>query len=304
MLPPPLSEEASGLGKTASRIQYLVLSGGGLKGVFTEYGVLRRTCTEGLWRLQDIKAVFGTSAGSLVVLMIVLLRSEWLDWAIMDDFLIKRPWERVFARDKMLNMSEALLRGGVMDKTVMEAAFAPLFHAAGLDTNVTLLDLYKWSGVSMHVFCVEMNELIAVDMSHTTHPKLRVVDALWRSCSIPMLFAPDVDSHQRVFLDGSIMAHYPLGPCLAQPGCCPTTVLGVKSLPDQTAVARPGATDMVSLVSSLVYNVFLVLNRRFAEPVIAHELLLNSNHATLAENYATIYSEERRRQLVFSTHFS
>jgi predicted acylesterase/phospholipase RssA len=276
-----------------NQIQYLVLSGGGLKGVFTTYGLLRKKHFESLWNIQKIKRIYSTSSGSLVGFLMIMVK--FLDWKLIDDYMVLRPWQRLVSRDKFLGFADVIQKGGFMIKKTMLDAISPLLCAADLDPNLTLSELYNWSKIEFHAFCVEMNNFHSVDMSYKTHPDLKVVDAIWRSCSVPFIFVPDREK-QNIFCDGSLLMHYALTTCIEQTNCSTDSILGVKIIP----VPDSKITDIVSLLSTLIQRVFIVLNNRFETVALEHEFLIKCNHVSFEENYGLIFSEELRRQLIYT----
>ena len=63
-----------------NKIEHIVLSGGGIV-LFPFYGYLRNSAKKGMWEIQNIKSLYGTSAGSLLG-TIILLNMYW-------EFIIK-----------------------------------------------------------------------------------------------------------------------------------------------------------------------------------------------------------------------
>jgi len=82
----------------ASKIKHLVIASGGPSGV-TMYGALRLLNQEGVWNIADIKSMYGSSVGSFISILLALN----YDWKTMDDFLLKRPWSKIY-----LNSSSVL----------------------------------------------------------------------------------------------------------------------------------------------------------------------------------------------------
>ena len=72
-------------------IKHLVISGGG-PNILTLYGALKNLNQNDYWTIENIKSIYGTSAGSLIGLFIILN----LEWEELDNYLIKRPWNTVF----------------------------------------------------------------------------------------------------------------------------------------------------------------------------------------------------------------
>ena len=52
-------------------IKHIVLSGGG-QSIFTFYGVIKESNERGLWNISNIESIYGTSAGAILSLFIVL----------------------------------------------------------------------------------------------------------------------------------------------------------------------------------------------------------------------------------------
>ena len=75
-------------------IKHLVISGGGTYGVLA-YGALRETNNAGFWNREEIRSIHTVSAGGILAIMLLL----GYDWETMDNYLFKRPWNKVFHYD-------------------------------------------------------------------------------------------------------------------------------------------------------------------------------------------------------------
>ena len=76
---------------TTPIIKHIVCSGGGVAG-FTFYGILKEANKQGIWDIENIETMYGTSVGSIVN-TILSLKYDWKD---IDDYLMKRPWDMVY----------------------------------------------------------------------------------------------------------------------------------------------------------------------------------------------------------------
>ena len=72
-------------------IKHIVISSGGPAGHMM-YSILRTLNLTGFWNIKNIKTIYGSSIGSFVAIIIALQ----YEWEVMDDYLIKRPWEKIF----------------------------------------------------------------------------------------------------------------------------------------------------------------------------------------------------------------
>ena len=72
-------------------IKSIVVSGGG-HSILTFYGILKESNKKNFWKLDQIESLYGTSAGSMLAIILALN----IDWEVLDNYLINRPWHSVF----------------------------------------------------------------------------------------------------------------------------------------------------------------------------------------------------------------
>ena len=197
-------------------IRHLVLSGGAAGGLYI-YGALKTAHEKGLWKHENIKTIWGTSAGSMLAVCLALK----YEWSVLDDYLIKRPWSTVFKMDIMRLWNEK----GIMGKEVVEDVMTPLLAGKGLNQNLTMEEFHLETGIEIHLFLTELDclksEFCSVDVSHKTHPTWRLIDAIYASCCIPFAFIPyeiseftETIEKRRIFLDGGIVTSFPFSNCI------------------------------------------------------------------------------------------
>jgi len=165
-------------------IEHIVISGGGFT-FFCFYGALKECHVQKLWDFSHIKTIYGTSAGSLLAVIIALQ----YDWEILDNFIIHRPWHNVFKTD-IYCILNSIQEKGMYDRKVLEKVLMPLFLGKDLSGDITLLDLYNYSGIEIHMYTIEFETFDVIDISHKTHPDWQVIDAVYASCALPFLFKP------------------------------------------------------------------------------------------------------------------
>jgi len=188
-------------------IKHIVCSGGGITGL-TFYGILKTTHQNKVWELKNIKSFYGTSAGSIMAVMVALD----YEWNILDDYIIRRPWQNVF-KINLAAVFDIVNCKGVFSKKIFEDIFSPLFACKDIPMTVTMKEFYELTKIDIHIFTAELNAFKCVDISHTTHPDWKILDAIHASCSIPFLFAPLFDG-EKCYADGGILLDYPLDICL------------------------------------------------------------------------------------------
>lgn len=195
-------------------IQHLVISGGGIN-AFINFAILRASHEDGYWNIENIKSIYGTSSGGLVAIMICLK----YDWLTLENFLVKRPWHHVFPVNWQIIMTAFTQRGFFEYKHILEA-FLPLFKGKDISPDITLQEFYEWTGgIDLHFFSTEVNEGLPkdVDISHSTHPEWKVLEALYCSMCLPILFQPFLKD-SKCFLDGGSFLNYPVMPCILTKG--------------------------------------------------------------------------------------
>ena len=73
-------------------IKHLVISGGG-PSMIQSLGAIQTLCELDYIHLKDIESIYGTSAGAIIGLILCLK----YDFETLYDFIIKRPWHKIFS---------------------------------------------------------------------------------------------------------------------------------------------------------------------------------------------------------------
>lgn len=188
-------------------IKHLVICGGGPLG-FSFLGAIEKLNEEKFFELHDIESIYGTSIGSIIGAFICLK----YDWETLVKYVIERPWHdaiKVTAKQ----IFDSYYNKGLFNKKVAEIIFKPLLEAKELSINVTLKEFYEYCKIDLHIFTFEMNKFETVELSHTTHPTLGLLEALTMSSSLPGIFMPIIQD-DKCYLDGGVMCNFPLNECI------------------------------------------------------------------------------------------
>lgn len=202
-------------------IKHIVICGGGPTGL-SSYGAAKHLAQQGFWTYDTLETIYGTSIGALIGAMLCLKH----EWSTLDDYIIKRPWERVIVES--LEMLELFSCKGMTKPKLLDDIMQPLLESKDLTLGVTLREFYEHSRISLNIFTVELNAFRKVQLSHATHPDLPLMDAIKMSSCVPMLFQPIVRD-DCCYIDGGIMVNYPLRECLEDTQCQPHEVLGLRN---------------------------------------------------------------------------
>ena len=299
-------------------IRHLVISGGGVFG-FSCFGAIREYCRLGLLEINNIDSIYATSVGTMIGVFIALK----YDMGEVEEYLVKRPWNRVFPFTLPTILS-AVERRGIFDQSALKEIFLPFFLARDLSIDITLREFYEITRVDFHCFSTEISELKSVDLSHKTHPEWKLMDAVYCSSCLPILFAPffhvTADGKNECYVDGGLLENYPLQDCLdaiseakkekteetgaeqsEETGAEKTeetapSVLGIckKNNRDPVTPLDPGSS---TLLDYILYLLNKIIYRDFKPPTqIDNEITIELPHTNIYDVYlAATFPEERRR---------
>ena len=194
-------------------IKHIILTGGGPALGLLEYGILKQLSIKNILKYENIKSLYCTSIGSIIGLIYILN----YDWEWIDDFLIKRPWEKLinFDTNEYLNIFN---NKGLLDEQFILKCFKPLLLGKDLSINITLKELYDYSKINFYLYTTDLINFDKVELSHKTYPDLSVIKAIYMSCCIPLLFKP-VYYNDNYYLDGGIMINNPINECIKNENC-------------------------------------------------------------------------------------
>ena len=193
-------------------VKHLVFSGGGPIGM-VEYGALKYLTEKKFIEYKNIESIYSISIGGLVGLIYILN----YEWTWMDDFLIKRPW------NKLCNISYSsyiniLYEKGIINKKVIISALEPLFLAKNIPLNITLLEFYNLTKIEFNIFACCLSNLKQTKFNYITSPNIELLDALYISLTVPIIFSP-IYINDDLFLDGGIIVNCPINQCIAEKKC-------------------------------------------------------------------------------------
>jgi NTE family protein len=186
-------------------IKHIVMCGGGYNGIYT-MGVIDYLFEQNFFDVDTIETIYGTSVGGFVGVLLCLK----LPWSTILGYVTERPWDRE----------------GILDSSYIELFFTKLLKAKNLSSNITLTEFYKFSNIHLFFFAVDVNTFKVVKLSHKSHPTLKLIDAIFITCSIPFIFQPTF-INETYLVDGGVLCNYPLDYCI-EDGAKEDEILGVQ----------------------------------------------------------------------------
>lgn len=295
---PPLSDdtETPSANRPDHKIKHLVLGGGGIPGL-TAYSILRESHKSGFWNIDTLQSIYGTSIGALMGICVTLK----YDWAELDNYIINRPWENVFKVD-IGNVIQSIDTRGVFTKKMIEEILNPLLRGKDLDPSITMLELYEYSKIDIHIFITELYEYSTVDISHKTHPEWKLIDALYCSVCLPMFFSPYLHNG-KCYLDGGITNNYPLYDCLENSES-PDSVFGIeitRSNENNTISESTNMFEYLTYILTQMYNKAYIYSNSIRNKTyekITHEIILENTPAEIYDFVGVASSKEKRMALL------
>lgn len=279
-------------------IKHIVISGGGPSGLVS-LGALQHLEKSDFWKVEKIESIYATSAGAIIGLLIVMK----IKWEYINDYVVKRPWHEVF--DISINqIFEAFSKKGLFDEKVIHIFFKPFFNAIDLSIDITMRELYEYSKIDFHVFSLEMNQFEMIDVSHTTHPDLKVFDAIHMTTALPLVITPRCVG-DKCYVDGGVVSNYPLNYCIQNNKISDENLREILGVRNNYESNENSNTNIVNNESTILDYITIFINKLVmnvdTEPKqikIHNEIIYKTQHINFAFLKSTISSSEEREKLL------
>lgn len=203
----------------STKIKHIVIGSGGPL-LLNMYGAMKQSNLSKLWSHATVESYYGTSAGAVLSTMMALK----YDWEELDNYLINRPWHTIL-NFNVLNIYDYYLNNGTTDANFIYSMFGPLLKAKDIDMNVDMETFRKITGVTLYIYATEFSSLNAKEFSADATPRAKLLDVIYASMAVPILFKP-IKIEGELYFDGCIFLHYPMIKCLEKNKDC-ETILGI-----------------------------------------------------------------------------
>ena len=196
-------------------IQHIVLSGGGIVGLM-QLGVISELIKNNYVKYNEIKSIYGTSAGSVIGLFILLN----CDYSDTENYIINRPFEKINNLNLKTFINIFINKTGYIDCHYAKEAIRPLILASkyNLNENSTLLDLYNETKINFNLIATEAQELDKTIFNHLTFPNITIYKALLASSGI-MGLTEIIYHENKYYIDGGLTSNCPVMECLENEKC-------------------------------------------------------------------------------------
>ena len=276
-------------------IKNLVLSGGAYKGFYT-IGALNHLSKTNFYNIENIEKIYGTSVGSLLGALLCLK----LNWDDMIEYAINKPWHKSF-KFSIDTLLDTISKKGFIQIKFIEGIFENLLKGAGLNTKSTLNDLYNHSNIELNIFTVNMTKFKLERLSYKTNPNMKIIDAVYISCSMPFIFQPQYIENN-CYVDGGVINPYPMNICIEDlkkenPKFDKKEILGFKIVDDSLEPANE-SSSIFKFGFYMIYRLIKENYNYICNEEIDYELMIPSSILSMSDAQNILVSREERKKLI------
>jgi len=277
-------------------IQHLVIGGGGPFGICA-LGALKYLHDKEFWNINNIKTIYATSIGALVAVYLSLK----YDYEYILEYIVKRPWEKVFEEIGVENVLELYNQKGFLNpRSIYIKNYGILLEAKGLSPNVTMKEFYEYCGIEFYFITCDANHFTRHIISHKTYPELELITAMCMTGAVPIVFTP-VIIDGKCFIDGGMCNNYPVNICLEETGCKREEILGIKKYQSNDAndSVITDESNIIDFIDKLSSNIFSIISGEHKQEKIPYEILCDMSVFKTYDTWTQVpYSSEHRNNLV------
>ena len=274
-------------------IKHLVISGGGPSGLIS-YGAIKYLFEKDFLCINNLTSIYGTSIGAILGAILLLKH----DWQTLDDYFMKRPWDKVFKVEPN-NFFDIYYTKGIFQFSMVKEVMIPLMTAKGLSKDITLRELYEITNIDFHCFTVEMNTFNKIDLNYKTHSELSLIKALEMTSSVPLLFSPIIHENN-CYIDGGLLVNYPINECLINEECNDTEVMGIKNKWNNSDVIINNEMNFFQYLEYFFGKIFKFIQQTNVPKSIRYELkcLCNKDLSDHTKWLEYMTDEIKRKDLI------
>lgn len=275
-------------------IKHIVLSGGGETG-FAYYGAIRESHKSGFWDIKNIISIHSTSAGSIFSTFLPLI--HLIGWDKFDTFIHKRPWEQVFtfSIDHIMNLYTNI---GILTRKSIYDTFYPIFTAVDISMDITMEEYHQLTGIEFHYYTTELESFQLIDVSYKTHPHWKVIDAVYASSALPILFKP-AEIDEKSYIDGGVFCNFPLKQCMEMADD-EDEILAFKKCYPIEFKTDTNYTNLMEYVNDILAKTFAKISVSFGSPEIKNCVKFLGEYTTAYTVYKIVANPEARTELIES----
>lgn len=176
----------------------LILNGGGMKGICF-IGALQSLSER--TELKNFDVFCGSSIGSVILFLTIIGYSQ------IDLFQFVKLFD--FSKFQNFNIDNLFINYGLNNGNLIDEIIKQFLIKKNLPINLTFEDLYSQTHKLFILTGTNITTRQCEYMSHLTTPKMKLVDAIRISTSIPFVFTP-IYYNNNLYIDGSCTDDLPI----------------------------------------------------------------------------------------------
>jgi len=277
-------------------IKHLVIGGGGTLTLRT-LGSLQYLLKNGSIDIQNIKTIYGTSAGAIIGVGISLK----MDIDLIVNYIVNRPLEDIYDITPT-DLYNLYSNKGIFNRDSLVKLLEPLMEYNKISIDITLKEFYEITNIDIHMFSLELNELEVVNISHSSFPELSLIDAIYMTSCLPFAFEPFL--HDNTFyVDAGIIVNYPLTYCLQDLSqeLNKFEIFGFNTkhhegTNDTTEIIKNG--NMVSYTLFMIKKLLKKSNQTLKLDDVPNTIIYHTDENTFSSLIESISSREKREKYI------
>ena len=239
--------------------------------------------------IDNVEKIYGSSVGAIIGALLCLK----LDWDILFNYFINRPWNKIitFEADKFINL---YTEKGLFGEELYLEVFGILLKYKNLSPDITLKEFYEFSNIELNMFSLELNSFTFTKISYQTHPDMKLITALHCTSAFPILFQPG-HYMDKYYVDGGLMNNYPIHFC-ADDVKNKNEILGIYL---NTYEKHTFNYDMnIFKYGHYLISCLIKLTRKKSKIRIKNELIIPRKSSTIDNGLSSIESKETRENYI------
>jgi predicted acylesterase/phospholipase RssA len=271
-----------------TKITTLVLSGGAYNGLI-ELGVLMRLSENGVFDINKVERIHGTSVGGFIAVLLALK----MDWSDLVEYFVERPWHKLLS----INPIELYTKRGAFDKQFFISALTPLFAAKGLNIEtISLGEFQQYSQIKLYFYAIKLSTFEACVISDKD---MLLIDAITMTCCMPIVFRP-VLYKDDYYIDGGIAVNYPLREAINAPDTGDVSkILGIRfDLGSKTTDINENS-NIMEYIYCLFNKISTIREFNTVEyGTIQNEVVIKCEGMNATDGYDVLFKRDKREEMV------
>lgn len=268
-------------------IKHICISGGAYAGLYG-IGVLQHLFKMNYIHHDEIISLYGTSIGSVLCLLIAL---EY-DWDDIVYYVSKRPWYKLIHISSVFQLYD---KKGILDKHLFYSFFEPLFKMKDIPLTMTMKECYERTNKFMYIFATDVSTMKYIEFTHENHPNLSIIDAIYMSSSLPMIFKP-MWYNNTYYIDGVIHMSDPSSVCASRNDNDTNNILSIL-FRKNNPITFTEDMNIIEYTSSILSNILKLSNNQsntLRSTFRKHVLYVPYNSISFDDFSRLLYDESMR----------